>query len=855
MVDPTDSDHIYAVRSAFGTQQVFESTDAGQQWTNISGTLPSSPAWSLAFDPRTGYLYVGTDEGVYMSDNDGTSWSRLGVGLPDVAVHSLDLNQTTDILTIGTYGRGVYQISLNSLPGVQQLLTFNGAIANTTQFNLSFGIDSTATNGFGPITYTGVGATDAASIQSGLDSLSTIGGIGGSVTVVADPTDTVFTVTFGGTLAGQSSILLGASVTATPAVITPSLLPSGALTAVSGNSQWTGPVVLGGNTTIAADGSQALQNGVEAATLTITGTISDQMAGTSNTLTKVGQGTVILAQANVYAGQTVVQQGVLEVDNALALSGVSTIVQAGATLELNSNLYLEPVTLYGNGIASNGHNQGALYSISTSNIYTGTLTLATDSTIGVASSTDTLTIGDGLGHGTIRGTQSLVKEGLGTLILDDQNTYGPSPEGTFDVPNILEDPSDTLYPTGTVVSQGVLLIQNSNALGASGNTTTVLDGAQLQTQAITQTLTLTGATPHSTQFNLAFNGVSTATNGYGPITYTGNRTTDAADIENALNSLSTIGAYTGTITGASNPLAPAPIIITTASTGNLRTGDQVTISGVGGNTTANGTYYIKVLDANDFALYSNSGLTTAVTANGAYTGGGSWVKGVVVTPDASDPGFTITFNDSLAGLSLPLLSATLVQPSTASVSVVAGIVVPNTENLRLTGTGPNSTGALESIAGTNSWAGSVILAQDAAFSPATTPGSVVDIGVLPPTSTNLTDSLTITGVISQAAVPLTDTSGTVQVAAMPPLGIAKVGTGVLILDPSSPTVAANTYTGGTTVVAGVVRAEQSGLSVGCPRLKPSPSPVQWLGHSLCPLRGPQQWPFLSPPPPRPWLGT
>ncbi len=126
VVDPRNSYTVYAVRDQFDGGQVWQSTNAGQTWTNISGNLPNMPAWSLAIDPSTGNLYVGTDEGVYESINGGSSWARFGIGLPNVQVKDLVLTQTTvqvlnqvettTTLTAGTYGRGVYQFTLNAMP-------------------------------------------------------------------------------------------------------------------------------------------------------------------------------------------------------------------------------------------------------------------------------------------------------------------------------------------------------------------------------------------------------------------------------------------------------------------------------------------------------------------------------------------------------------------------------------------------------------------------------------------------------------------------------------------------------------------------------------------------------------------
>lgn len=69
----------------------------------------------------------------------------------------------------------------------------------------------------------------------------------------------------------------------------------------------------------------------------------------------------------------------------------------------------------------------------------------------------------------------------------------------------------------------------------------------------------------------------------------------------------------GSITGATNA---SPIVVTSAAHG-LSTGDRVKISGVGGNTNANGTFVVTVLSSSTFSLDGSSG-------NAAYTSGGTW---------------------------------------------------------------------------------------------------------------------------------------------------------------------------------------------------------------------------------------
>lgn len=71
------------------------------------------------------------------------------------------------------------------------------------------------------------------------------------------------------------------------------------------------------------------------------------------------------------------------------------------------------------------------------------------------------------------------------------------------------------------------------------------------------------------------------------------------------------------ITGASNT---SPIVVTLFNYNDFRDYEQVTISGITGNTNANGTFYIKKLNDFNFSLYSDSLLQTPVAGNGVYGG-------------------------------------------------------------------------------------------------------------------------------------------------------------------------------------------------------------------------------------------
>lgn len=83
--------------------------------------------------------------------------------------------------------------------------------------------------------------------------------------------------------------------------------------------------------------------------------------------------------------------------------------------------------------------------------------------------------------------------------------------------------------------------------------------------------------------------------------------------------------FTQLITGLAitNATNASPILVTFTGTNNLRSTEQITISGVIGNPAANGTFYINKIKPNQFRLYSNKSLTTPVVGTGAYSSGGT----------------------------------------------------------------------------------------------------------------------------------------------------------------------------------------------------------------------------------------
>ncbi|MCF2874942.1 MULTISPECIES: VPS10 domain-containing protein [unclassified Tenacibaculum] len=95
---------------------VYMSDDYGKTWKNISGNIPASPVNVIKEDPKKeNILYVGTDNGLYVSFNKGAEWQLFQKGLPNVAVHDLVIQPKAKHLIVGTHGRSLYKANIAPL--------------------------------------------------------------------------------------------------------------------------------------------------------------------------------------------------------------------------------------------------------------------------------------------------------------------------------------------------------------------------------------------------------------------------------------------------------------------------------------------------------------------------------------------------------------------------------------------------------------------------------------------------------------------------------------------------------------------------------------------------------------------
>jgi autotransporter-associated beta strand protein len=304
-------------------------------------------------------------------------------------------------------------------------------------------------------------------------------------------------------------------------------------------------ISLGGGTlnstagTYALGTSRAIVLSADAATIKVdegTLTVDGMVSGAFN-LTKSGNGTLLMsATVNTFGGSGktfTIGAGTMQLGAgtvSLGTTANAASVTAGATLDLNGKGFTTA-----NSLTINGQYSSSIGAVSDSSVtagsYAGTVTLASDSSIGGNNGDITLS-------GVLSGNFNLKKVGSNALTLSNPaNTFG---SGTTTFTN----------DAGTVKLGAV-----TTALGATGSKVWINSGAALD---------LNGKV-YTTDNPLTLNGAGISSGGA------------------LINSSATAGFYTGLVT-----LGSASSII--AGSGNITLGNVGTITGAGFGLTVGGAY-------------------------------------------------------------------------------------------------------------------------------------------------------------------------------------------------------------------------------------------------------------------------
>ena len=104
-VHKTNNNQVWVLSS--GT--VYTSTDQGQSFISETTGLEWARTISHQQYSPDDSLYLGTILGVYYTDNEVSGWHSISSSLPNVKVSDMEINPNDNILTVSTYGRGIWQ--------------------------------------------------------------------------------------------------------------------------------------------------------------------------------------------------------------------------------------------------------------------------------------------------------------------------------------------------------------------------------------------------------------------------------------------------------------------------------------------------------------------------------------------------------------------------------------------------------------------------------------------------------------------------------------------------------------------------------------------------------------------------
>lgn len=129
-VSPLNPQKLWVTTSAT-SNNIKVSTDFGSTWVNISAGLPAVSARSIVVDNSVYEgLYVGMNIGVYYRDNINTAWTVHAPGLPLVAINEVELQLSSKKIRVATYGRGVWETTMQDPPKVDAGLDVTVTCAN-----------------------------------------------------------------------------------------------------------------------------------------------------------------------------------------------------------------------------------------------------------------------------------------------------------------------------------------------------------------------------------------------------------------------------------------------------------------------------------------------------------------------------------------------------------------------------------------------------------------------------------------------------------------------------------------------------------------------------------------------------
>lgn len=706
---------------------------ASPTWTSNTNGTSNTSKWSNGSNIAN--FAAGTDAGTSaFTVNLGSNVTLGGIQVTEgnVAINTGTYTLTQNSSSTFTVGAG---LSL-SIAGNLRLSASGGTrtltIAGAGDTNLSAILSNSSGTGAlyksgtgtltlsGANTYTGTTTVSQGTLQVNANAPS------GAAGALGQASSTV-TINDGSTGSNDTALLIGADGVTIGRTVTVANSGSGTTSLggniTSGTGTFGSTVTLNRSANLNADGTS---------NITFAGAISG-----AGGITKTGAGTVTLSTANSFTGGTTVSAGTLALGNDSALS-------SGA------------LTINGGAIAASGGPRNISNSITVGGDFGigGSDDLTLSGTINLGGGTRTVDVTN-TGTTTFAGVvsepwySSFIKTGSGRLELTNANTFSGYVQvggGTLAISN-----SNALGASGTwnnVVSSGATLeLSNNIAVNEGGFTISGTgDGGVGALRNLSGNNTLTGqivlgaaTTINSTAGSLTLasytdnSGYTLTTAGAGDLTFAGQINGSGALNKTGSGTLTLGGtnSYTGgTVLGGGTLLANSAGALGTSGNitftgGTLRYGTGITTdlssriasssSAIAIDTNGNNVTYASSLSSSNTGGLAKSGSgTLTLTAANNYSGATSVSAGALNLQ-----------NNSALG-------------SSSSVSVGSGATLQLQGGTTITGKALTlAGGTLESVSGTNQWAGNISLSAGSTIT-SSTAGQTFYVG-----NSSFTNTLTL----------------------------------------------------------------------------------------------------------------